>query len=155
MDTRTTYVDFTAGVWLQRLGDHHWAQIAAANPNVDHVRDALAGVARPLATAHRLRAFLHLFQHCVHGGHDVLAVHHDRRVGAIAQGDVQHLRCFKVISPRDTPQTMHAWNAYTARSSVLLMCSPENIFARHCSSPACWANRSSACITSALIKFLL
>jgi len=42
----------TLGVVLQGLGDHQWAQIRAANANVDHVLDGLASVAEPCARDH-------------------------------------------------------------------------------------------------------
>lgn len=66
--------------------------------DVDHVGDGLAGPALPLARADRVGELLHLLQDLVHGGHHVLAVDHDRAVGAIAQRDVQHRPVVAVVA---------------------------------------------------------
>ncbi len=76
-------------VVLERLVGHHRPEVRAADADVDDVADALAGVALPRAAAHAVGEARHLVEHGVDLGHDVLAVHDDRRPSRRAQSDVQ------------------------------------------------------------------
>ena len=82
---------------LQRLADHLRPQIGTADADVDHVADALAGLAAPLAAPDLFGELAHVLQHVVHARHHVLAVDEDRPVAPIAQGDVQHGTAFGVV----------------------------------------------------------
>ena len=75
---------------LQCLTDHLRPQIGAADPDVDHVADALVGEATPLAPTDLVGELAHVLQHRVHLRHHVLSFDEDRPVAAIAQRDVQH-----------------------------------------------------------------
>ena len=50
-------------VRAQRLGDHHRAEVGAADADVDDVGDRLAGVALPRAAAHAVGELAHLREH--------------------------------------------------------------------------------------------
>ena len=58
----------------ERFVGHHRAEIGAADADVDHVADALAGVALPGAAAHAIGEVRHLVEHGMDLGHDILAV---------------------------------------------------------------------------------
>ena len=77
-------------VVLQRFVGHHRAEIGAADADVDHVADALAGVPLPLAAAHPVRESRHLVEHRMHLRHDILAVDKNRFALGCAQRHVQH-----------------------------------------------------------------
>ena len=73
------------GVVAERLVGHHRAEVGAADADVDHVADPLAGVAGPRSRTHPVGEVGHPVEHLVHLRHDVLAVHHQRRArGACA-----------------------------------------------------------------------
>jgi len=91
-------------VGLEGFAGHGRSQIAAANTDVDDVADGLAGEAQPLARAHEIGEPAHLLQHRVHGGHHVFAVDEDRRVGPVAQRDVQDGAVFRLV---DLPAREH------------------------------------------------
>ena len=76
-------------VVAQRLVGHDRPQIGAADADVDHVADRLAGVAGPAPAAHLYRERGHALQDIVHLRHHVLAVHEDFGVQRRAQGHVQ------------------------------------------------------------------
>ena len=78
------------GVGAQGLVGHRRAEVRAADPDVDHVPDAPAGVPAPGAGAHALGEVAHLGEDGVDLRHDVLAVGHDRRALGRAQRDVEH-----------------------------------------------------------------
>ena len=85
---------------LQRLTGHDRSQIAAADANVDDIRDRLTGVAAPGSGTDRLGPFAHVLEHRVDLRHDILAIHHDGPVRAISQRDVQHGSVFGCVDPR-------------------------------------------------------
>ena len=89
-------MDVEAGffIGLERFGDHHRAEIRAADADVDDIRDRFAGVAKPCAVAHPLGEFAHVCQHAPYFGHDILAIDQHRFAGAVAQGSVQHGAAF-------------------------------------------------------------
>eukprot|EP00760_Papus_ankaliazontas_P006658 PhM_4_TR13129/c0_g1_i1/m.69410 len=84
------HLELVGGVGLQGLRDHHRAEVAAADANVDHVGNGLAAVALPLARADLVRECFHLVQYTINAGHHVDAVHEDRAVTPVAQSNVQH-----------------------------------------------------------------
>ena len=70
---------------------HHLrTEIGAADADVDHIRDALAGMSAPVARTHAPDEGLHPRQHAVDQRHHVLTLDLDRTLGAVAQCDVQH-----------------------------------------------------------------
>ncbi len=74
----------------ERPVGHDRAEVAAADPDVDHVADALAGGALPRAAADLLREPAHATEHLVDLRDHVLAVDLDHRVLRRPQGHVQH-----------------------------------------------------------------
>ncbi len=77
-------------VRAQGLGDHHGAQVRAADADVDHVGDGFAAVALPVAAANGVGEGAHPPQDLVDLGHHVLAVHFDGGIVTVAQGHMQH-----------------------------------------------------------------
>ena len=79
-------------VGLERLVDHHGAEVRPADADVDDVRDLLAGDAPPLARAHPVGERGHRVEHLLHVVIDVLPVDDERGRGAgrPAQRGVQH-----------------------------------------------------------------
>jgi hypothetical protein len=65
---------------------HHRSEIRATDADVDDIRDRLAGRALQGAGANTVGKTPHGFQDRVYIRHHVLAVDHDRRIGAVAQG---------------------------------------------------------------------
>ena len=74
----------------ERLVGHDGPEVRAADADVDHVPDALAGVALPLAAADAVGEVGHLVEHGVHVRDDVLPVDDDRGVPRRAERDVEH-----------------------------------------------------------------
>ena len=79
-----------ARVVAQRLVGHHRAEVGAADADVDHVADRLAGVALPLAGADPLGEGAHPVEHLVDLLDDVDAVDDQRALARHPQRDVQH-----------------------------------------------------------------
>src|SRR5262249_43043289 len=77
-------------VVLERLVCHDRAQIRSADPDIDDVTNALAGVAAPLAAPNAIREIGHLVQDSVYFWNDVFAIYNDYRVTRRAQRDVEH-----------------------------------------------------------------
>ncbi len=73
-------VDAGVGVRQQSLVDHHRAQVAAADADVDDVRDLLAGDAAPLARAHAVGEGAQPVEHLVHVVVDLLTVDDEGRL---------------------------------------------------------------------------
>ncbi len=73
---------------------HHRAQVRAADPDIDYVADALAGMTRPGAIANARGKLRHPIEDVVNLRHDVFAVDHDRSSARCAQSDVQHRALF-------------------------------------------------------------
>mmetsp|Transcript_17218 Transcript_17218/g.43891 ORF Transcript_17218/g.43891 Transcript_17218/m.43891 type:complete len:430 (-) Transcript_17218:352-1641(-) len=76
------------GVRLESLGDHKRAKVRPSNADVHNVRDGLARVALPISRPHAVSKGLHLCKGSIHGWHDVLAIHQNGCVAAVAQRDV-------------------------------------------------------------------
>src|SRR3984957_5112529 len=70
----------SVGVVLQGLVCHYRAQVRATDADVDHIPNALAGVALPLAAAQPVGEICHPVEHGLDLGHDVFAVHYDGSV---------------------------------------------------------------------------
>ena len=79
-----------AGVRFEGLGRHDRAEIRAADADVDDIGDGFAGITFPRAGADVVAECLHLLEHAVDIGHDILAVNHDRAVRSVAQGNMKH-----------------------------------------------------------------
>ena len=77
-------------VVLERFVGHHGAEIGAADADIDHIADALAGMALPGAAAQPIGEIRHLVQNGMDLGHHILAVVDDGSAPRRAQGDVKH-----------------------------------------------------------------
>ena len=99
-------------VRLQRLVDHHRAEVGTADADVDDGLDPLAGDPGPLAAAHLVGEGVHLVQHLVH-------LRRPRR---------------RRRPPGWRPRGSRSAVCSTARSSVTLMCSPANMASRRSAS---------------------
>ena len=84
-------------VVLERFVGHHRPEVGTADADVDHVADALAGVALPRAAADPVGEVCHLVQHGVDLGHHVLAVNDDGRRTRRAQRHVQDCAVFRDV----------------------------------------------------------
>ena len=93
---------------FQRGAHHQRPQIRAADADIDHIGDDLVGVAQPFAAAHGAGEVAHFAQNVVHFGHHVFTVHLNRRVAAVAQGNVQHGAVFGFV---DFFAAIHLLNA--------------------------------------------
>ena len=78
-----------AAVVAQRLIRHRRPEIGAADPDVDHVPDRLAGCTQPGAAANAIAERSHAVEHLVDVAHDVLAVDDERALPRHPQGDVE------------------------------------------------------------------
>ena len=77
-------------VVAEGLVRHDRAEVRAADADVDHVADPLAGVSRPLPAADAVGERRHAVEDLVHLRDDVLAVHLDVRPLRRAERDMQH-----------------------------------------------------------------
>ena len=77
-------------VVAERLVGHDGPEVGAADADVDHVPDALAGVALPVAAADAGGEASHLVEHGVYVGDHVLPVDDDRGAPRRAKRDVEH-----------------------------------------------------------------
>jgi hypothetical protein len=59
---------------MSRLVGDHRPEVGAADADVDHVADALAGIALPGAAAHRLRELCHLVEDGMDLRHEIPTV---------------------------------------------------------------------------------
>ena len=64
-------------VVLECLIRHDWAEVGAADADIDDIADALSGMTLPLRAADALGKIGHLFQHGMNLWHDVLAIDQD------------------------------------------------------------------------------
>ena len=94
---------------FQRGTHHQWPQIGTADADIHHVGNHLVAVPQPFAAAHGMGEMPHFAQHGVHFGHHVFAVHHDGRVGAVAQGDVQGGAVFRRVDFVAVEHLLHAF----------------------------------------------
>ena len=74
----------------QRLVGHDRPEIGAADADIDHIADALAGMAFPCPAAHPLGEVRHLVQHRMDVGHDIPAIENDGSPARRAQRHMQH-----------------------------------------------------------------
>lgn len=95
------------GIWFQRFGHHHRAEIGATNADVDYIGDVLAAIATPRSAAHRLAKAAHVLEHRIDLGHHILAVDPDGAIRAVAQRDVQYGAIFRRV---DLLSVKHADN---------------------------------------------
>ncbi len=72
-------------VMLQRLVGHDRTKVGAADADVDHIADPLAGMAFPVAAADAVGEVCHLVQNRMHVGHHIPAVDEDRSIPWRAQ----------------------------------------------------------------------
>ena len=86
-------------VVAQRLVGHHRPEVGAADPDVDHVADRLAGMPAPLARAHPLGEGAHPVEHLVDLGDDVDAVDDQRALARHPQGDVEDRAVLGDVDP--------------------------------------------------------
>ena len=84
-------------VMLECLVGHHRPQVRAADADIDHVADALAGVALPFAAPDAIAEGGHLVEHGVDLRHYILAVDNNLRRLRRAQGHVQHRSPFRHV----------------------------------------------------------
>ena len=94
---------------FQRGTHHQRPQIGTADADIHHVGNHLVAVPQPFAAAHGVGEMPHFAQHGVHFGHHVFAVHHDGRVGAVAQGDVQGGAVFRRVDFVAVEHLLHAF----------------------------------------------
>ena len=91
-------VDFRRGlagnrlvcIGLEGFGGHHRTEVGAADTDVHHVLDGLAGVALPLAAADEVGKVFHVLEDRTDFGHHVLAVDADSVATLVAQSGVEH-----------------------------------------------------------------
>ena len=76
-DVLETHV--TVAVVTQRLVAHRRAEVGPADADVDHIADALAGVANPVARPEAVGEPAHLVEDGVNAGDHVVAVDLDHR----------------------------------------------------------------------------
>ena len=91
------HVQTRVAVGLQGGAHHQRALVGTADADIDDVGDGLAGIARPIAVADGMGKLPHMPEYGIDFGHNVFAVHINRRVGAVAQGDVQGGAVFGVV----------------------------------------------------------
>ena len=75
---------------LERGTHHQRAEVRAADTDVDDIGNDLIGIAQPAAAADFMREFAHALQDMVDLRHDILAIHDDGGIGAVAQGNVEY-----------------------------------------------------------------
>ena len=76
-------------VVLERLVGHDRTQVRAADADVNHIADALAGVSLPITTSHAVGKIRHPVEHGMDFRHHVLSVNDNGFVSRRAQSDVQ------------------------------------------------------------------
>ena len=81
----------------QRQISHLRPEIGAADPDVDHVADALSRVPGPASIAHLAGELRHAVQHGVHVGHNVMPVDLDHLITRSAQRHVQHCAVLALV----------------------------------------------------------
>src|SRR5215472_8808665 len=86
-------------VVLQRLIRHDRAEIRAADADVDHIADALAGMPLPVAPAQPIGEIRHLVQDGMDVGHHIAAIEHDRGAALCAQCGVKYGAVLRDVDP--------------------------------------------------------
>ena len=84
-------------VVLERFVCHDRPEIGPANADIDHIADALAGLAFPLAQAHAVGKVRHPVQNGVNVGNHVAAVVNDDGAARRAQRDMQDGAVFRDV----------------------------------------------------------
>ena len=82
---------------LKCLVSHHWAEVGAADADVDDVANALAGVPLPRAASHAVGKIGHPVEYGVDLRHHVLAVHDYRCTARGSQGHMQNGPVFRQV----------------------------------------------------------
>ncbi len=77
-------------VVLQRLVGHYWAQIRAADADIDYVTNTLAGVPLPFSVSQPVCEIRHPVEYGMHLGDHVFAIHDDGRLSRCSQGGMQN-----------------------------------------------------------------
>ncbi len=77
-------------VVLERFVGHDRAEIGAANADIDHIANGLAGMALPGTRAHAIGKSRHLVQNGMDLGYHILAVVENGSAARRAQGDMKH-----------------------------------------------------------------
>ena len=85
------------GIGFQGLANHFRSQIGAADSDIDHVANALAGVATPFAAPNLVSELARVLQNLADFRHHILSLDVDRPVASIAQGNVQHGPLFGMV----------------------------------------------------------
>ena len=75
---------------LERFVGHDWPEIRSPDADIDHIADALTGMAFPGAAAQPIGKISHPVQNGVDLGDDVATVVHDRTPARRTQRDVKH-----------------------------------------------------------------
>ena len=91
-------------VVLQRLIGHDGPKVGAADADIDHIADPLAGMALPVAAAHAVGEVGHLVQHGMDIGHHIPAVDGGSRRRAARAARHEERRGFSetlIFSPRN------------------------------------------------------
>ena len=116
------------GVGAQRFVRHHRAQIGAADADVDHVPNLLAGESQSMRRSGRGREVGHAVEHGVDIRDDVVAVDQDDGVARRAQGNVEHRAVFgdvdalarNIASVRSrSPHSCASWSSSLKVSRVM------------------------------------
>src|ERR1700675_967547 len=77
------------GVILKGFVGHNRTQIGAADGNVDHLANALAGVSVLFTTSDAVREIRHPIEHGMHFVHDVVAIDYDGGISRRTQCNVE------------------------------------------------------------------
>jgi hypothetical protein len=94
-----THHQVALAIVTQRLVGHHRAEVGTADTDVDHVADALAGMAGPGPAAHAFGERRHAIEHRVHFRHDVPAFDEDALARRCPQRDMQHCALLGDVDP--------------------------------------------------------
>ena len=101
-------VDVLGTAIAQGAGDHQRAQVRAADTEVDHVGDRLAGGAAPLAAVEGVDHLGQVLEALVDGRHDILAVHLEAGGARQTQRGVQRRTVFGAIDMFTGQQALDA-----------------------------------------------
>ena len=105
------------GVILKGFVGHNRTQIGAADANVDHLANALAGVSVPFTTSDAVREIRHPIEHGMHFGHDVVAIDYDGGISRRTQCNVERSPEFESLRIRQrkvAPMGQFPWASATS-----------------------------------------
>src|SRR5262249_39425361 len=94
---------------------HDGPQVRSANPNIDYIADALAGMSLPLTAPHPVAELTHPSKDGMDFRHDILPIDDDRGPGWSAQRSVKHGPIFRNV---DLAAGKHGINPFP-QSSIL------------------------------------